>query len=218
MTRRTVAGVIGAFLVCALTGMVYAYQTPFDLAASILSPTDVIGLIDKLTRKDSDTSVSLKVGITTSHGKLLVARTRVDVGLERSSRNWRGRVMVQLTVPSEVSYSVDLAEIRPEHIRVDKKERILTVQMPMPRVEDVTPILADVKTVNTCRHARFKCLDKPMLHELENTMLKEDYLARARQKGEEQLPEIRKQGCEALQEFLQKLISGTCPGVVVVVE
>jgi hypothetical protein len=218
MLRRTVIGMFGAVVLATLAGVAYAYQTPFDLAAGILSPTDVISLLDKLTRKDSSTSVSLRVGATTSQGKLLVARTRVDVALERSSRNWRGRVIVQLTVPSEVSYSVDLTEIRAKHIRVNKKERLLTVQMPTPQVEDVTPVLSEVKTENTCRWARFKCIDKPMLRELENAMLKEDFLAQARRMGEDHIPEIRKQGCETLQEFLQRLLGGACPGLTVVVE
>src|SRR5205085_12097768 len=102
------------------------------------SPTDVVKLLDALTKKDSSTSMQVKVGETVSQGKLLVARTRVEVALERSSRNWRGRVRVHMTVPSDISYSVNLAAIRPEHIRVDAGRRLLVVTMPDPQVEDVT--------------------------------------------------------------------------------
>jgi hypothetical protein len=142
----------------------------------------------------------------------------MDVGLERSSRNWRGRVVVHLVVPTKVSYSVDLAEIHPEHIQIHKKDRVVIVKMPLPHVEDVTPILGKVKTVNTCKWARFKGIDKPMLRELENTMLKEDYLSHARQVGETNVEEVRKQGGEVLRVFLQRLVDAACPGMQVVVE
>jgi hypothetical protein len=199
--------------------VVSAYVGPLDLVVPGLpSPNDVVRLIDTLTRKDSTTSVDVKLGSTTGQGKLLIARTRVDVVMERSSRNWRGVVVVHLTVPSDVSYSLDLSEIRPEHIKLDAKERKLIIAMPTPKVEDVTPVLTGVKTDNTFKRARFKFMDRDTTHELQNVMLKEDYLARARQKGEAQVPEIRQKGRGVLEAFLGRLLSGPCPGVKVVVE
>jgi hypothetical protein len=219
MTRRIVLVLLGTLAFSASGGTVYAWIGPLDIVMPGLpSPTDVVGLIDALTRKDSKTTVDIKVGDTVGQGKLLVARTRVDVAMERSSCNWRGRVHVYLTVPSEITFSVDLQEIRPEHIRLDAKQRLLIVAMPMPKVDNVTPILAEVKTDNTFKRCRFKFLDKHTSHELQNTMLKEDYLARARQKGEMQLPEIRQQARGVLRVFLQRLIGGSSPGVMVVVE
>jgi hypothetical protein len=198
---------------------VRAYVGPLDLLVPGLpSPTDVVKLIDALTRKDSDTSMDVKLGSTTSQGKLLVARTRVDVAMERSSRNWRGRVVVQMTVPSDISYSVDLARIRPEHVRLDEKKRQLTVAMPTPEVEDVTPLLNTVRIDNTFRHARFKRLDGDTSRQLQNVMLREDYQARARKSALDRLPQVREQGKGALQALLQKLIGRTFPGITVVVE
>src|SRR6185369_13122110 len=97
----------------AALALVAASASPLDLLVSPLpSPTDVIGVLDALTKKHSSTSVDVKVGATVSQGKLLIARTSVDVAMERSSRNWRGRVLVTMTVPTEVSYSINLADIR----------------------------------------------------------------------------------------------------------
>ena len=182
------------------------------------SPADVVKVIDTLTRKDSETKTEVKLLKTTGQGKLLVARTRVDVALERSSRNWRGRLVVGMTVPSEVSYTVDLTKIKPEHVRPDPDNGRLVVTMPAPEVEDVTPQLTDVKVDNDFRRARTKWLDKDTSRELQNVMLREDYQARARKKAEAQLPRVREKGKAALEEFLQKLLGPSFPGMKVVVE
>jgi hypothetical protein len=218
MTRRIAVTGLTILALC-LGSIAHAFVGPLDLVMpGVPSPTDFLKLIDNLTRKDTSTTVEVNVVNTISQGRLLIARTRVDVALDRASRNWRGCVRVHLTVPSDISYSVDLTQIRPEHIRLDLKHRRLIVTMPMPQVEDVTPILGDVKTANSFKRCRFKRLDMDTSRELQNTMLKEDFLARARQMGETQLPEVRAQGRGALQAFLQRLVSGTSPGVTVVVE
>jgi hypothetical protein len=219
MPHGIAKGVLAVVVLAVLGGAVHAWIGPLDLVAPGLpSPTDVVKLIDTLTKKDSNTTVDVKFDKTVSQGKLLVARTRVNVSMERTSRNWRGPVIVQLKIPSDISFSVDLSEIRPEHIRLDASKRELIVAMPKPRVEDVTPVLADVKTENTYRRARFKFLDKDTSRDLQNTMLTGDYLDRARQQGEKQLPDVRKQGRGVLEAFLQRLLQGSLAGVKVVVE
>jgi hypothetical protein len=190
---------------------------PVDLLG-LPSPTDVVKLIDTLTRKDSSTTVEVKQGETVSQGKLLVARTRVEVTMERSSRNWRGHVQVHMTVPTDVSYAVNLAAIRPEHVRVDARRRLLSVTMPDPQVEAVTPLLPDLKTEDTFKRARFRRFDADASRELQNVMLKEDYQQRARKEGEARLPEVREQAKAALQELLQTLLRPNCPDIRVQVE
>ena len=213
---RTPVLFVGVLCICALAPRARAQLAL--LAPVLPSPTDVVKVIDTLTRKDSDTKTDVKLLKTTGQGKLLVARTRVDVALERSSRNWRGRVVVGLTVPSEVSYTVDLTKIKPEHVRPDPDNGRLVVTMPTPEVEDVTPQLTDVKIDNDFRRARTKWLDKDTSRELQNVMLREDYQARARKKAEAQLPRVREKGRAALEEFLQKLLGPSFPGMKVVVE
>src|SRR4051812_47227705 len=188
------------------------------LAPLLPSPNDVVRGIDSLTRKDSNTTIDVKLGKTTSQGKLLVARTRVDVALERSSRNWRGRVTVAMTVPSDVSYSIDLTQIKPQHVRPDPENGQLVVVMPTPRVEAVTPLLQEIKIDNNYRTARIKFLDKDTSRELQNVMLREDYQGKARRKAEANLPQAREQGKAALEGFLQKLLGPSFPGTKVVVK
>jgi hypothetical protein len=182
------------------------------------SPTDVIGVIDALTKKDSDTKVGVKVGGTVAQGKLLVARTRADVTLERSSRNWRGRVFVSTTVPSDITYAIDLSELKAEHIRSDAERRVLVVSMPRLQVENVTPLLAETKTDRTYKRARFRFYDARTARDLENVILREDYLKRAREEGQARLPQVSEQGRSALQGFLQQVLRGAYPDVKVVVE
>jgi hypothetical protein len=190
---------------------------PLDLIG-LPGPTDVVKLIDSLTRKDSSTQVEVKLGKTVAEGKLLVARMRVEVEMERSSRNWRGPVEVHMTVPSDISYSVNLAAIRAEHIRVQEKERLLIVRMPTPEVEDVTPLLPKLRTENTFKRCRFRRFDADASRELQNTMLKEDYQLRARKEGQAHLPEVRDQARGALRDLLQTLLRANCPDIRVRVE
>jgi hypothetical protein len=182
------------------------------------SPGDVVKVLDALTRKDSDTSVEVKLGETVSQGKLLVARTRVEVDMERSSRNWRGPVRVHMTVPSAVSYSINLAAIRPEHVRVDAVRRLLVVTMPEPQVEEVTPLLNSLKSEDTFKGCRFRRLDGDSSRELQNVMLKEDYQARARKEAEAGLPQVRERARFALQDLLESLLRPGNPSVRVWVE
>src|SRR5262249_39171804 len=158
------------------------------------------------TTTDSSTTMQLKLGDTVSQGKLLVARTRVEVAMDRSSRNWRGPVQVHMTVPTDVSYSVNLAAIRPEHIRVDAKQRLLIVTMPAPEVEDVTPLLTELKSEDKFKFARFRRLDGDASRQVQNAMLREDYQLRARKEGEARLPEVRERARVALGELLQTLL------------
>jgi hypothetical protein len=182
------------------------------------SPTDVVRLLDALTRKDSSTSVEVKPGTPVRQGKLLVARSRLEVVLERSSRNWRGQVHVHLSVPSDVTYSLDLADIRPEHVRVDAGRRLLIVALPAVRVEDVTPVLTSLKAEDKFKHARFRRFDGDASREMQNAMLKEDYQLHARKEGEARLPEVREQARAALEELLQALLRPGCPDIQVRVE
>src|SRR4051812_31822630 len=147
MTRRTALPfALGVLCLLLLSSSASAQ---FVLLAPLLpSPNDVVRAIDSLTRKDSATTIDVKLGKTTTQGKLLVARTRVDVALERSSRNWRGRVTVAMTVPSDVNYSIDLTQIKPHHVRPDPDNGQLIVVMPTPQVEDITPLLQEIKVDN----------------------------------------------------------------------
>jgi hypothetical protein len=190
---------------------------PLDVIG-LPSPTDVVKLLDYLTTKDSSTNVEVKLGDTVSQGKLLVARTRIEVAMDRSSRNWRGPVEVHMTVPTDVSYSVNLAAIRPEHIRVDAQKRLLIVTMPDPEVEDVTPILTELKSEDKFKRARFRRLDGDASRHIQNAMLREDYQQRARKEGEVHLPQVRDRARTALQGLLQTLLRPNCPDVRVRVE
>ncbi|MFO0930330.1 MAG: DUF4230 domain-containing protein [Gemmataceae bacterium] len=190
-------------------GPAFAFLGPLDLIVPGLpSPGDVIKIIDALTKKDSATSVDVRFGATVSQGKLLIARTKVDVVIDRSSRNWRGQVTVNMVVPTEVSYSIDLQQIRADQIRLDPEARTLTVTMPVPTVEDVTPMLSAIRTENGYNHARFKFFDKHTTRDLQNGMLQHDYQVRARKVALQNLDRVNNQGRMALQRFLQQLMPG----------
>jgi hypothetical protein len=188
------------------------------LALLMPSAGDVVKLIDALTKKDSPTDVDVKLGKTAGQGKLLVARTKVDVAMERTSRNWRGKVRVQMKVPTEITYAIDLTRIRPGDVRVDASKRAVVVRMPPPTVEDVTPDLPAVTHESGYRAARFRLLDRDTSRELQNAMLLHDYQAKARAAGDAAAAKVRPQDREALRQLLRTLLRGTAPGVDVIVE
>jgi hypothetical protein len=138
--------------------------------------------------------------------------------MERRSRNWRGAVQVRLTVPTDATYSVNLAAIRPEDVHVDAGRRLLLVLMPEPRVEDVTPLLPELKAEDTFKHARFRHYDADASRELQNAILKEDYQRAARKEGEAHLPQVRERARQAVQEMLRMLLGPNCPGLRIEVE
>ena len=201
-----------------VVGLAPAFIGPLELLIPLPSPGDLVSLIDAITRKDSAIQVDVRMGELVGQGKLLIARSRVDVALERTSVNWRGRVEAQLKVPTDITYSVDLTQIRANCIRLDVHKRELIVLMPTPEVEAVTPHLSQIQSDSTFKKARFRFLDRSVTQQLYNAMLTHDYQARARSVGEARIPEVREQGRIVLQLFLQALLDGTRPGVKVVVE
>jgi hypothetical protein len=213
LTARTAALLTGWLLAAATARAFIGLE-----ALGLPSPLDVVKLLDALTRKDSATTLEVKLGDTISQGKLLVARTQIEVAMDRSNHNWRGPVRVHMTVPSTITYSVDLASIQPEHIRIDAARRLVVVAMPALEVEDVTPLLPSLKTEETFHGARFRRLDGDASRAMQNAMLKEDYQALARQEGENRLPEVWERARAAVQDLLQALLRPSCPDVRVRVE
>lgn len=194
-----------------------AFALPLELLG-LPGPTDVLGAIDYLTKKDSDTKVDAKAGKMAPGGKLLVGRLAVDVKLERSSKNWRGKVSSTVSVPTEVSYAVDLADIKPQHVRIDAKDKALIVTMPRPKVEAVTPLLSDIKKDTGYKGVRFKFLDAHTGTELQHAMLLHDYQAKAREVGEKHAAKVVAAGREKLRELLGVLLGRAFPGLTIRVE
>ncbi len=210
--KHATVGFLAALAACLLGPLAFAPAIGLEMLG-LPSPGDVIKVLDALTRKDSSTSMEVTLGDTISQGKLLVARTRLEVDMERSSRNWRGPVRVHLRVPSAVSYSINLTAIRPEHIRVDTARRLIVVAMPEPQVEDVTPLLSDMKSEDTYKGCRFRRLDGDASRALQNVLLKEDFQARARKEAEARLPQVRLRARLALQDLLESLLRPGNPSV-----
>lgn len=194
-----------------------ATALPLELLG-LPGPTDVLSAIDYLTKKDSKTTVNVKAGKMVSAGKLLVGRLTVDVKLERSTKNWRGKVSSTLVVPSEISYAVDLSELREQHVRVDVEARALIVKMPVPKVEAVTPLLASLKQETGFKGLRWKLTDGHAGTELQHAMLVHDYQAKARELGEKQAAKVREQGRRRFGELLEALLGPAFPGLAFRVE
>ena len=183
----------------------------------VVDPKILLDLVDGLTRRDTETVGSATQGPIVREGKLIVARRKMDVKLERSSYNWRGRVNVVLKVPSEVTYTIDLKSLRAEHLRIDEEANTVVVTMPEPRIEDVVPTLTAVKVDDAFRQARAKFIDKKVAVELQNAMLKKDLLPHAR-KLAECPPEVREQAREAFGELLEKVFGAAGVKLDVIVE
>jgi hypothetical protein len=192
-----------------------AYPLPLLL---LPGPTDVIAAVDYLTKKDSAVEVRVKTGKVESRGKLLVGEVRADIHLQRSSRNWRGQVSSSLTVPSEIRYAIDLADLQVAAIRTDAQTGTLYVRLPPVRVETVTPLLPEVQKDVTYRGVRFRLLDAPVATELQHAMLLHDYQSVARQRGESQSALMRDVARARMRQLLEGLLLPAYPGLTVQVE
>ncbi|MBY0228099.1 MAG: DUF4230 domain-containing protein [Gemmataceae bacterium] len=193
--------------------------TAIGPAALLLpGPSDVVSLIDALTTKDGKAGVRIKAGKLAGSGKLLVARLRLDVALDQSSRNWRGTVTVRLTVPSEASYVVDLADLKPEHVRFDEAAKTLRIRMPDPKVEQVSPDLSGVKREDKYTANRWRFLDARTGDKMQNALLRHDYQEKARKVAEASAPSARNEARPRVEAFLKTLLEKARPGLAVSVE
>jgi hypothetical protein len=71
MTRRIATALFAVLVLTCLRGQLHAWIGPLDIVVpSLPSPTDVLKVIDNLSKQDSNTTVEVKFGSTVSQGKL----------------------------------------------------------------------------------------------------------------------------------------------------
>ena len=207
------------FATVVLWGLVTGTLTALPLPWLVMpGPTEVVSLIDHLTRKDSAIDVNVKAGPMVSSGKLLVGQLRVEVHLSRTSRNWRGKVISNVRVPAEIRYAIRLTDVQASSIRIEPNRRLVLVQMPEIHVETVTPLLPEVQREDVYRGVRFKLLDSRFSTELQHTMLLHDFQQAARGLGERNAPLVRDIARARLRQLLELLLTPTYPGLTVQVE
>ncbi|MFQ3594412.1 MAG: hypothetical protein SNJ82_14635 [Gemmataceae bacterium] len=210
------AGCLAAVgLWCLTVGTVVALPLPWLVMPG---PTDVVSLIDHLTRKDSTIDVNVKAGQMVSSGKLLIGQLRVNVNLARTSRNWRGKVTSTLRVPAEIRYAIRLTDVQASTIRIEPNHRLVVVQLPKIYVETVTPLLPETQREEVYRGLRFKLIDWRLSTEMQHAMLLHDFQDVARKLGEGNAPLVRDLARAGLRQLLELLLTPAYPGITVRVE
>jgi len=188
-----------------------------DWIAAGKTAVEVVQLAESLTRKDSPVDVKARLRHTFAEQKLQVSKTTLDVSMERTTNNWRGSVRVEMEMPCEVTYAIDLSRIGPEHLRVEPGKRVLYVKMPPVQVETVSPIVEKMERRSHFGWGRSRYIDVKATQGLEDDLRKE-CRAEARNRAEKELDSVRKTGQAALQDFLRKIFKSAGADLEVIVE
>lgn len=150
--------------------------------------------------------------------KLVVAKSPITVDVTRTSENWRGMVSVRVTVPCDVSYAVDLSQLRQDDVQWDAKTKLMRLQMPRVEIDTVTPNLKERSTTSTYSGWRFKYYDGSVSSDLEDKLL-DGVQNEARKLAREQVNSVIKSAArDKLQNFVRKMIQPAVPDAQVVVE
>jgi len=178
---------------------------------------EVVKLVESVTTTDSPIVVKARLRQTFAEQKLQVSKSTIDVSMERTTNNWRGQVRLEMDVPCEITYAIDLSQINPEHLRIEPGKRVLYVKMPPVHVETVSPIIEKMDFRSSFGWGRSRYVDVKTIHSLEND-LRRDCRSEARSRAEKELDSVKKTGQAALQDFLRKLLRTAKVDLEVIVE
>jgi hypothetical protein len=178
---------------------------------------ELVKLVEKTTRSDTPMVVKARLRQTIGEQKLQVSKTNLDVNMEKSTSNWRGSIRVVMDVPCEITWTMDLSQINPSHLRLDAGRRVLYVKAPPIHVESVSPVLEKMEFRSEFGWGRSRYVDVKMVQSLEAN-LRSGCRSEARSRAEKEADSVRKQGQAALQEFLRKVFKGAGVDLEVIVE
>jgi hypothetical protein len=178
---------------------------------------ELVKLVEKTTQHDTPTVVKARLRQTIGEQKLQVSKTNLDVNMDKSTSNWRGSVRVLMDVPCEITWTMDLSQINPSHLRLDAGRRMLHVKAPPIHVESVSPIIEKMEFRSEFGWGRSRYVDVKTVQSLE-AALRSSCRSEARSRAEKEADSVRKQGQAALQEFLRKVFKGAGVDLEVIVE
>jgi len=186
-----------------------------NLIPGIKIALEVKELVEDFTTKQQPPSVVTFLGMARAGGKLEVMELDGEVTVEGSDESIFGTNYIKLRIPCKFRYVVDLKTLKPEDLRYDPNSRKLTVRMPAVQLADPIPD-REAMYMEEQRNPFFR--SPKSLMKLREQVLNEQLKPNARAKGEEELERAYKDGCQLLQDFLQKVYMPVIPDIKVIVE
>ncbi len=187
--------------------------------ASKLPWADVLALLDDLGPGNTTPEVRARVKDLIPQLQLRVHTARLDVTVTDRSPGRLGSIEMELSMPADVEYIVDLKTMGPESLKWEAARKILRVKLPPVIVGNVSPRL-DEESVSTPRYTgvRYFWFNGAAKANLERKLRREDYRPAARAEAEKRLPDAVRAGRDQVKNLLKRLLLPIGSDVEVIVE
>jgi hypothetical protein len=180
---------------------------------------DVLALLDDLGPGKTKPEVKARLKELIPQLELRVHSARIDVTVSDTSPGRLGSLELELSMPADVEYIVDLKKMGPENLKWDGGRKILRVKLPPVSVGNVSPRL-DEEVVSKPRYTgmRYFWFNGAAKAHLERKLRREDYRPAAKAEAEKRLPDAVRAGRDQVKGLLKKLLLPVGSDVEVIVE
>jgi hypothetical protein len=175
-------------------------------------------VLDAVTTRESDTVSRSKLMLSESRSEWVVHRIKANVWVEKTSMNYLGQIVMRVSIPCVVEFSIDMSALRYGQMHFDASKKLLVLEMPAVQIRDPMPLLSDMKIEPQYRGLRGSMLDSEKMRRLQDELVKEDYVPAAREAAMEVYAYAQRKARDQVQEFLQGLFKNAGAEVEVVVK
>jgi hypothetical protein len=179
---------------------------------------DVISLLDDLGPGKTKPKVKARVRSLLPQMRLCVYSAKVDVTVSDYSPGRLGKIEMELSMPADVDYIVDLRSLEPQHLKWDAKRKILRVKLPPVAVGNVCPRLDEEEVTTRFTGMRYYWFNAAARANLERKLRREDYRPAAREEAEKRLSDAVRAGRDQVKLLLKKLLVPATSDIEVIVE
>lgn len=180
---------------------------------------DLASLLDDLGPGKSKPEVKARLKELVPQLSLRVHSAKLDVTVRDYTPGRMGRIEMELSMPADVEYTIDLRTLSPADLKWDSARKILKVKLPPVIVGNVAPRL-DEETVEKPRFTGMRSwwFNGAAIANLERKLRKEDYRPAAKAEAEKRIPDAVRAGRDQVRDLLKKLLTPLGSDLVVIVE
>lgn len=177
----------------------------------------LVDVLDTVTRSQTAEATAKLRGVVPQL-KLSVYSAEIDVTVEGTDRIWRGTNTVKLSMPAEIQFTLDLEDLKPEHIKWDKARKIFKVKLPKVKIGAVAPRLEDQKIEVSESVFRPTWFRGGNATELVQQLTREHYRPRAVELAEKRMEDAQRAARDQVRDLLRRLWLDKDSGIEIVVE
>lgn len=183
-------------------------------------PWDEVGaLLDTLGPKPiPKPEVKARIKETIPQIQLRVYTAKLDVTVKGRSPGYIGSILMELSMPADVEYYVDLRTMGPEHLKWDARHKKLHVKLPPVIIGNVTPRLNEESIETEYTGVRYYWLNRAAESDLERKLRRENYSGAAREEANQRIEDARRAGRDEVKKLLKRLLLPTDSEIDIIVE